>query len=227
LADLSQAKLLGGIGSILIFIPFISIIGYVLLIVAVKDISDFLGDRTIFNNIVVAAVAGIIGAVAGGVVVVIGVLLSGATFGISNFASLGVGLVIAWITLVVSAFFLRRAYDSIASGLSVGTFRTAATLYLVGAVLTVVFVGFIILFVAEIVQAVAYFSIPEEIPPHKLGGSSTISSTMSSPPAPPMTTTMTAPTVAASAAEKFCTSCGTRLSPTATFCYSCGAKQQS
>jgi len=214
LPDLSQAKLLGGIGSILIFIPFVSIIGYILLIVSVKDISDYLGDRTIFNNIVVAAVAGIVGAVAGAIVVVIGVLLSGATFGVSSITGVGAGLVIAWITLVVSAVFLRRAYDSMATGLGVGTFRTAAILYLVGAALTVVFVGFIVLFVAEIVQAVAYFSIPEALPTHKDAGS-----TMSAP-APTMMAA--AP---ATAGDKFCTSCGTKISPTATFCYSCGAKQ--
>jgi uncharacterized membrane protein len=215
LADLSQAKLLGGIGSILIFIPFLSIIGYILVIVSVKDISDYLSDRTIFNNILVAAAAGIIGAVSGAIVVVIGVLLSGSTLGVSSITGLGLGLVIAWITLVVSALFLRRAYDTISSGLGVKTFRTAATLYLVGAVLSVILIGFIILFVAEIVQAIAYFSIPEELPSHHKDGGSP--STMS-PPIPTMVSTSTV-------GEKFCTSCGTKISPTATFCYSCGAKQ--
>lgn len=218
MADLSQAKLLGGIGSILIFVPFVSIIGYVLVIVSVKDVSEYLGDRTIFNNIVVAAVAGIVGALAGAGVVVLGVLLSGASFGVSSIAGLGLGLVTAWIALVVSAFFLRRAYDSMSTGLGVGTFRTAATLYLVGAVLTVVFVGFIILFVAEIVQAVAFFSIPEDLPARKASASTT--STMGTVSAPPPTV-VSPPT----AGEKFCTACGTKISPTATFCYSCGAKQ--
>ena len=66
MATLSQAKTLGGVGSILIFIPFVSIVGYILIIVAVKDISDDLQDKSIFRNVVIAAATGIVGAIAGG-----------------------------------------------------------------------------------------------------------------------------------------------------------------
>jgi len=55
-----RVKTLGGIGSILVFIPFVSLVGYILVIVAVKDISDDLQDKKIFDNVLIAAVTGIV-----------------------------------------------------------------------------------------------------------------------------------------------------------------------
>ena len=212
MATLSQAKALGGIGSILIFIPFVSVVGYILIIVAVKEISDDLKDKTIFTNVVISAVTGIVGALAGGFVIVLGVMASGFTFGFAGIAGLISGLLIAWIALIVSAIFLRRAYDSMAQELGVGTFRTAAILYLIGAALIIVLVGFLVLFIAEILQAVAFFSIPDRPPTQAAGGSV-------GPMASPSTTS------APSGATKFCVSCGNKLAASATFCNNCGAKQ--
>jgi uncharacterized membrane protein len=171
MATLSQAKILGGVGSILVFIPFVSIIGYILMIVAVRDIADDLQDKAIFNNVLIAAIAGIVGALAGAVVIVGGVVGAAFTVGISAIFGVITGLLIVWVFLIISAVFLRRAYDTMAQRLGVGTFRTAATLYLVGAALTIVLVGFIILSVAEILQAIAYFSIPEQPPVQGASGS--------------------------------------------------------
>jgi uncharacterized membrane protein len=214
LATLSQAKTLGGVGSILIFIPFVSLIGYILLIIAVKDISDDLQDPAIFRNIVISAVTGIVGALAGAFVIFLGVLGSGFSFGVSAIAGVLTGLLIVWVFLIISAVFLRKAYDTMGERLGVGSFRTAATLYLIGAVLTIVFVGFILLIIAEIVQAIAFFSIPDRPP--------TQGPATSSPgPAAPPPSSMPPP----GGSTKFCTSCGTKISPSATFCYSCGAKQ--
>ncbi len=214
MARLSQAKTLGGVGAILVFIPFVSLVGYILLIVAVKDISDDLQDKTIFSNIVIAAATGIVAALslAGGVI--LGMLGSGFTFGTSGIAGIFGGLFVAWVFFVVSAIFLRRAYGTMGQRLGVSTFNTAATLYLVGAVLTIVFVGVFILFVAEIVQAIAYFSIPDQTPAQ---GAAVPPGPVPVAPSPPPLQ---------GGPSRFCTSCGAKISPSATFCYSCGAKQQ-
>lgn len=215
MATLSQAKTLGGIGSILIFIPFISLVGWILVLIAVKQISDDLQDRGIFNNILIAAVTGVVGALAGAFVLVVGVIGAGSAANVTSaLFSVGLGLLIAWIALIISAVFLRRAYDSISRELQVGTFKTAATLYLVGAVLTIVLVGLLVLLIAEIIQAVAFFSIPDR-------------TAAGVPPAPPAMPgqAQAAPPPPPGGESKFCTSCGTRISPSATFCYSCGAKQ--
>jgi uncharacterized membrane protein len=213
MASLSNAKVLGGIGSILIFIPFISLIGYILLIVAVKDISDVLQDRSIFNNIVIAAASGIVGAFAGGLLIVYAIVGAQYSLGLAGRFDVVAGLLVAWVFLVVSAVFLRRAYDTVGEKLQVGTFNTAATIYLIGAGLTIVAVGLLLLFVAEIVQAIAYFSIPDQ-PPGTVPGAFDSATLGPQVPAP-----------ASIGEARFCKSCGTKLSPTATFCYRCGAKQ--
>jgi uncharacterized membrane protein len=212
MATLSQAKTLGGVGSILIFIPFVSLIGYILVIIAVKDIADDLQDKAIFNNIVMGAVTGIVGALAGAFVIVFGAVGGILTGGLSAFFGVITGLLVVWVFLIVSAVFLKRAYDTMGQRLGVHTFDTAATLYLAGAVLTIVFVGFLLLFVAEILQAVAYFSIPDQPPMQAAVGAPGL---VGAPPAMP----------ALGGATKFCTTCGSKIAASATFCKSCGSKQ--
>src|SRR5271170_3896337 len=144
MATLSQAKMLGGVGSILIFIPFVSLIGYIFMIIAVKEISDDLQDRSIFNNILIAAVTGIVGALAGAFVILASVgaiakvsITAGLAADRGAFLGVLAGLLLVWIFLVISAVFLRKAYDTMSKRLGVGTFNTAATLYLIGAALTI------------------------------------------------------------------------------------------
>jgi len=43
-------------------------------------------------------------------------------------------------------------------------FRTTGLLFLIGAATLIVLVGFVILFIAAILQVVAFFSIPEQLP---------------------------------------------------------------
>src|SRR5437667_12622812 len=72
MASLGQAKSLGGVGSILVliagFIPpagfVVAIIGFILILIAVKYVSDAFTDRTIFNNMIIAVILAILGFVA-------------------------------------------------------------------------------------------------------------------------------------------------------------------
>ena|SRR5438552_6000172 len=211
MATLSQAKTLGGVGSILVFIPFLSIVGYILIIVAVRDIADDLQDKTIFTNVLIAAVTGVIGALALVSVILAGAIAGLFTAGVSAIFGVISAYVVLCAFLIISAIFLRRAYDKMAGRLGVKMFATAGLLYLIGAVLSVVFVGFFVLFVANILQAIAYFSIPDEPPPQAGTGA----------PGP-----MAAPSLSPQAgATKFCVSCGSKIAANATFCNSCGAKQ--
>jgi len=186
MSKLSEAKTLGGVGAILtilLVIPvlgwILAIVGVVLLLVAVKYISDTVGDAAIFRNMIVAVVLAVVGLILG-VAVILGSVLS--YVGLSSLSGLtaiksvtpstpgvmglvaGVilGLVALWVLLVVSAVFSRRAYDSMAGALGVGMFRTAGLLYLIGAATAIIFVGFIIVFVAIILNIVAFFSIPDQ-----------------------------------------------------------------
>ncbi|MCS4537303.1 MAG: DUF996 domain-containing protein [Thaumarchaeota archaeon] len=188
MGSLSQAKTLGGVGSILLILgvvpfagPVLKIVGFILMLIAVKYISDTVNNKSIFNNAIISVVAGIAGVVIGVVVGVAGVLsffgpgmfqgnMSPGQFRPSDFMSMNflgpiiAGLVIIWIAFIISAVFLRKSFNSIASSINVKMFGTAAMLYLIGAILVIVLVGFLLIFVATILQVVAFFSIPENPP---------------------------------------------------------------
>jgi uncharacterized membrane protein len=188
--SLNDVKTLGGIGSLLMLLAVVptagfvlGIVGAVLVLVAVKYASDVLGDPKIFNNMLYAVILGIVGLVVAGVAVATFVLRAiGLGFMSSSFAStppssmamgdivglLGtilLGLVAVWICFLVSSIFLRRSYTELGKRLNVGLFSTAALLYLIGAALTIILVGFIIIFIAEILFLVAFFSIDTQMPP--------------------------------------------------------------
>jgi len=204
MSKLGDAKTLGGVGSILLLIPGVSIVGYILILIASKYVSDELGDKSIFDNMLYAVIAGIVGVAATAFII-----FTGAVFGMFTLAASAIGgviggLAIAWVGLIVSSIFIRRAYDTMAAKLGVGTFKTAGLLYFLGAILIIVLVGFILLFVAAIIQIVAFFSITEMV--------------QGVQPQP-------ATAQAASTGMKFCPSCGAQMPATTAFCPKCGVKQ--
>ena len=184
MASLGQAKTLGGVGGILVLIGgfigspggIVAIIGLILILIAVKYVSDVLGDPKIFNNMVIAIVLAIIGVIAL-IAIVLSAFYSYIGFGGFSFTpgtapptslvafitTVIIGFVVAWIFLLVSSIFVRRSYETIGTRLNVSMFKTTGLLYLIGAATFIIFVGIIILFVAEILQIVAFFSIPEQM----------------------------------------------------------------
>jgi uncharacterized membrane protein len=70
-----------------------------------------------------------------------------------------------WIVLIIAARFLRKGYERIAVTTKTEMFRTVGRWYFYGALLVIVLVGFIIILIAEILQIVAFFSLPESPPP--------------------------------------------------------------
>src|SRR6266436_5493386 len=180
MASLGQAKTLGGVGSILVLlspIPYagaaLSIVGFIMILIAVKYIADVLGDQKIFNNMIISVVLAIIGIVVG-VVVVLSAVYSliglgrytynpGTTTLPTGFSavimSIIAGLIVIWIFYLVASIFLKRSYDTIATRLNIGMFHTTGLLYLIGAATAI-----IIVFIAEILQIVSFFSLPEQMP---------------------------------------------------------------
>ena len=72
------------------------------------------------------------------------------------------GLAVIWILMLVSSIFVRKSYGAMGAKLGVGLFGTAGLLYLIGAALTIVLVGFLLIFVALVLNIVAFFSIPDQ-----------------------------------------------------------------
>jgi uncharacterized membrane protein len=187
MTKLSEAKTYGGVGSILLLLAIVptvgwllAIVGAVLVLIAIKKVSETVTDPSIFNNMLIAIILALVGLVVGVVVIAASVL---STFGLSALTQtvpgslpptiargdlvkliggIIIGLAIVWILLLVSAIFVRRSYGSMGTKLGVGMFGTSGLLYLIGAALTIVLVGFIIIFIALILNIIAFFSIPDQ-----------------------------------------------------------------
>src|SRR5947209_10816502 len=78
MAPLSQAKTLGGVGSILVLLGAIpnvgfvlAIVGFILILVAVKNVSESINEPGIFNDMIIAVLLTIVGLVVFGVIVVV------------------------------------------------------------------------------------------------------------------------------------------------------------
>jgi len=190
--SLSQAKSIGAVGSILVLLTAVptagavlGIVGFVLMLVAIRDISEVVADRSIFSNMLVAVGLGIVAIVVGALVVIGSVLrfvgLKSLSLGpnfnpstvptgdwVGLIGSVILGLAVVWVIMLVSAVYVRRTYRSMASKLGAGNFETAGLLYLIGAATTIILVGFVLLLVAQIMVVVAFLSI-EERPPTPSG----------------------------------------------------------
>lgn len=219
MGSLSSAKTLGGVGGILVFFPILSLVGWILILLAMRDISETVQDKTIFDDALLAAITAIIGAVVF-VFVWLAFLFSArpstgffplATF----FPFIGV-LGAFWIFTVISAYFLKRSYEKISQRLNVGAFASAGMLYFIGAALTIVLVGFLILLIALIFQVVAYFSIQDRPPAPGWG---------QPVPHTPASSPSTTAQQQRSAESKYCYKCGTKLPAAALFCTTCGMGQ--
>jgi uncharacterized membrane protein len=191
MVELGNAKILGGIGAILmligVFIPYIgpiaSIIGLVLVFIAVKTISEITKDNEIFRNYLMNFILSIISIVAIVVIMLVAFGVAGGfawitsleTAKITDFESFWtyfgsmigacfLALIVGWILSILAALYLRKSYNSIAEHTKVDLFKTTGLLYFIGAITTIVLIGFIISAIARIIEIVAYFSLPDKLP---------------------------------------------------------------
>lgn len=163
----------------------VGIVGFVLMLLAIRDISEIVGERSIFSNMLIAVGLAIVAIVVGALVVVGSVLrfvgLNALSLGpdfnpstvpagdwVGFVGSILIGLAIVWVIMLVSAVYVRRTYRSMALKLGDRSFETAGMLYLIGAATTIVLVGFVLLFVAQVMVVVAFFSIEDR--PQPLAG---------------------------------------------------------
>ena len=191
---MKQARTMGGVGSILVllsFVPYVGFIlglaGFVMVLLAVKQISEVVKDKEIFHNVLMAVIFQIVGSAISVFVVIgsffafVGSQVMMAPFGpsfdgfggpgilgagavMAVLGSLLAGLIAMWIVLIIAARFLRKGYEGIADKTGTETFRSVGRWYYYGAWLAIVLVGFILILVAAILQIVAFFSLPESPP---------------------------------------------------------------
>lgn len=229
---------------------FITFIGLLLMLIGVKGLADYYKEAGIFNNILYGTVAGIVGVVLA-VAVAVGVLinslssflykifpswngdwttLSGMTPTTTNLtfsdivpfltAALAV-LAILFVSAVIVTILYRRSLSSLRDKSGVGLFRSTGTVLLVGAVLTIILIGYMIIWIDLLLLAIAFF----QLRPLPIQPMPKTQITVPSAVIPSEAERASAP-VSRMEGKKYCVYCGAELSAEASFCPNCGRKQE-
>jgi len=184
MTNLGNAKILGGIGAILLLIgwfthPALSLVGFILVLIAVKFISDEFKDKSVFNNFLLFVILGIIAIITLSAVVTIAINKVG---GFSIFTSekikdaqafmdtlkpvlpiLILGFIIFCLLNIIGSLYLKKSFQSIASHTKVDMFKTTGFVYFIGALLLIIVVGFVVVWIATILMIIAFFSLPDNL----------------------------------------------------------------
>ncbi|WP_297439040.1 DUF996 domain-containing protein [Thermococcus sp.] len=156
MTELKDAKIWGGIGAILTVVG-LGFVGFVLKLIGVKKISDATGNGEIFSKYLWSAVLAIVASI---------LMLAGMISGMLSGHMMGIGamMIVGAILMIVAAYFMKQSYDMVAEETGVSMFGTVALLYIIGAVLTIVVIGVILILIAAILEIVAFFSLPDSVP---------------------------------------------------------------
>ena len=196
--EIGTSKILGGVGALLMFIgilPYVNyfgaieLIGLILVVLALYDLSRHYREGGIFNNALYGLIIGIVGGVVSIATVIITVLtsltdflytlfpdwngdwtaLSGLTPNVSNITldtimpfltGIIVVFIILWVFSILATFFIRRSLGTLSAKSGVGLFSTGGLLLLIGAVLIILFgIGLILIWISALLLAIAFFQI--------------------------------------------------------------------
>jgi uncharacterized membrane protein len=216
-------------GSILLIlgpVPYVGwilgIIGIILLIRSIKEFANYYQDNQIYENALTGVKFYIIALIAAAVAItsiVIGaasatgftfkepfVFTAGFAAGLIAFLA---GLIIAFVFFVLASTHLRKTFDTLAQKSGEHSFTTSASLLWWGSILTIIGVGFILIFVAWIFAVIGFFTMraPQQQPYAPQPYSCTT---------PPTQSTTQQP------AARFCPNCGSPVAPDAIYCSHCG-----
>ena len=165
----------------------VELVGLILVLVGLHGLGTYYREGGIFRNAMYGVAAGIVGVVIAAVTVFVVVLsnitdlitqlypgwtpgdwasLQGMTPNTSNLdptalfpfiAGILVVFVILWVFAIIATFFMRRSFKQVSNKSTVGLFGTAGLLLLIGAFLTIVLIGFILIWIAVLLVAIAFF----------------------------------------------------------------------
>jgi uncharacterized membrane protein len=217
LSSLEDSKVLAGIGALLLVfmaVPIVGIVGILLLIIGLKGLSEYYKDDNIYQSAIWGVIYGIIGILALSVGLFGSVISSmfssiaagpgiGALFGLFAFLLV---LVTAFVFLLLMAMKIRKCFNILSDRSGEQLFRTAGTLLIIGAILTIILVGIVLLFIAWLLATIAFFSLRSAPKP----------SNYVSPQTPSQMPT--------SQATRYCPTCGAPVDPKAAFCSHCGTQ---
>jgi len=206
--SLESNKTLGGIGAILLAIPFLSLIGIILVLIAMKGMADYYNDDDIFKNALYGFIFGIVGVIALVAVILMfafgfsttsSITTPGSTFAFTGFGLFVISVIVLYGFSIVGAIFYKKSLDSLSEKSNEENFKTAGLILLIGAAIPLI--GEILKFVAWILAAIGFFNIKQVTKA-------------------PESTVSVLPTEGA----QFCKYCGAPTQSDAAFCAKCGKK---
>jgi uncharacterized membrane protein len=217
---------MAGVGSILLILSIVpyagvvlGIIGIILFLMGIKGLASYYQNNEIYQDSLTGVIFYIIAVIAAAVAVIALVIgfasIIGFVVGIIVFI---LALIIAFVFYILAASHLRKTFDILAQKSGDHSFSTAGTLLWWGAILTIIFVGLILIFIAWIFATIGFFSM-------KLQPQPPYASQPSGYTAPP-TQQAAQPTQASAAqptqATRYCPNCGAPVAPNTAFCPHCG-----
>lgn len=179
--DLRNAKLMGGIGAILPLIgllfarrvygfsTLLSVASIVLILLALKEISQKTMQEEIFSLYLTGFIIQVIGYVVLMFFALFGGLAAILSMGFSGFGairSLGVGLMLIllafYVLNIISSYYIKKSFEKVSEATNNPNFRTAGLLLFLGAIFLILFgIGIIIYFVGIIFEIIGFFSLPD------------------------------------------------------------------
>ena len=180
---------IGSLGAVVPYAGFLSLLGVILLLIGLKGLANFYNEQGIFNNVLYSIITCIVGVVVAVGAVVISAVSALADLGIdianiNDWATLGtdleaiftdfsdfgaiwslisaliVGLIILFVTVIISMYFFRKSMDQLSTKSGIGLFGTAGLLMLIGAVIPVI--GLLLIWIGDILATVAFFQMKKE-----------------------------------------------------------------
>jgi uncharacterized membrane protein len=170
----------------------IPLVGLILVLIAMKGLADYYKEAGIFNNALYAFILAIVGVVAFIAILFTAALNMLSQLGLSaanmadwatilstydwtgagfstlmNFAAYVIAdLVVLFVFVLVTAIFLRKSLRLLSAKTGVGMFGTTGLILLIGAILTIIVIGILLIWIAMLLLAVAFFSIrTQQAPP--------------------------------------------------------------
>ena len=179
---------IGMLGFAVPYAGILALVGLILLLIGLKGLADYYKEGGIFNNALYAIILAIVGGVVAIATVVVTAFAAFSSIGIdlanvtdwttfgteltsrftdfTNFSAiwtlvgaLVAALVIIFVFAIIAVIFFRKSLKQLSSKTGVGMFSTAGLLMLIGAVLTIIVIGAVLIWIAWILVAVAFFSI--------------------------------------------------------------------
>lgn len=184
--------IIGALFMVLCIIPtaggLLMLIGVILVLIAIKGYADTYKESSIFNNALYTIIFEIIGVVVFMAILLIVAMSFLATLGINNLADLSAWQQIDWqnavnitnivqfivpiiLALVVlfaftifASLYFKKAMNTLSEKAGVKLFHTTGTVFFVGAILTIIIVGLIIIWVSFLLLMISFY---ESKPPEQ------------------------------------------------------------